>query len=323
MPLGDGRHIGLGLVAALLLTTANLGQGHDGTIADAGRSRLVRRASLAPAAAVLDGGDTKSPTTFVRGAGAVLRLPAKLLGAAAPVSEKLTMRAEHTAPAPARSSAVNNRTYFPNIESFMKALESEIKQAWYLQGDPMLVIIGKEAYLISPDKKKPVTSPSDVVREFGNIVGENPTKIAAEAQSRHGITFVAWLTDFDTFLSIAADIDWDGMAKLRQNGKLRGFINGQEYNEDSILKLGHSELLKLAWATIWLRGGMGRAGVLKLTMESARKQASGGLVEQGPAGVSAASQTDWLQAAMEASSSDDFPSPSMGITWVPGITSGV
>lgn len=328
----------LGLVAALLSTAAPLvvgaGSGAAAGAARAGaaagvtefpRPRLVRRAAQAAAAADsawdlgrLAGEEAASETSNSGRSDATVAKVSADPAAAAAAAVATALPA-----APAHKS-------FANVDSFMTALGSQIKQAWLLQGDPLLLVVGTEPYLVSPDKAKPVLPPAEVAKEISGVVGAKPETMAQEAQSKGGVSLTVWLSDFDALLNLSDSMDWDLVSQLQEKGKLRGFINGHEHTEDTIGRLGHTELLKLAWSTIWLRGGMGREGVLKLTVEAARKEATdvaarggghrggasatmlegaaGGDDQAHSASVIAPTDLDRLRTALRAAPPDGFPS---------------
>lgn len=207
-------------------------------------------------------------------------------------------------------------------KAFFASVKSQIEQAWFLHGDPLVIMIGSRPYLVSPSKDSAVKEPAKLAEELGQKI-EDPSAVAQAAKTKNMASMLLWVSDVQSLVSLAKDFSANQIMSLQAQAKLRGFYNGQEHNKETVMKMDHSDLLKLGWSTLWLRGGMGREGVLKLASQassassllsgsaslldqSSSTEAEVSLEAEGSAHLSATARADrdWFRSMMRSTPSD-------------------
>lgn len=149
------------------------------------------------------------------------------------------------------------------LAKYMSVLENRIKEAWFLHGDSVLVVVDSDPYIISPSKDAAVKGPKEVLKELSDKKGKVlPGALAKAAAEKKSISFALWISDVPSLMDLANNFDEENVRSLSGEGKLRGFLKGEEQNEHTIKKLSKTELLGLGWSLTWLVGGLGRKGLL-------------------------------------------------------------
>lgn len=175
----------------------------------------------------------------------------------------------------------------PQEVAFFQALSSQIKQAWFLHGESLIIVVGTRPYWVSPSKDTPVKQPNAVFEALGHGILSDPAAIAQVASEKSLVDMVLWVPDVQSLQSLSRNFKPNVVSSLQKEAKLRAFYKGQERTKETILKMDKAEVLKLGWSTLWFRGGMGREGVLKLAAQALPSEVGAALLEGATAGNSA------------------------------------
>lgn len=201
----------------------------------------------------------------------------------------------------------------PDLQRYMALLESRIKQAWFLHGDAVQLVVDDEPYIISPSKEEAVKHPSDVLQEL-EAPKDRPESLAKAATEKKAVGFTLWIRDVNALLALAKNFDKENVQLMAEQGKLRGFLKGEEQNKGTVEKLSKTELLSLGWSLTWLVGGFGRQGLLgqaaSLLGQAAAVSGSAGslLQEAHTASYFTKMDQDWFRAMMRSTPTDGFDS---------------
>lgn len=183
---------------------------------------------------------------------------------------------------------------------FFELVAEKIKGSWFLTGDPVALVVGSSPFLVSPsDKTHPVKGPDLVKEELGGNIETDVAALAKQFKDKGVTPLFLWSSDLDTLKKLALNCDDHNMMALSDQGKLRGFLDGVERSHANAKDIPKSELLKLAISTLWIRGGLGRDGILKQAIETSGTTASSSLVQKRVPG-----DVDWFHSMLRALPSD-------------------
>mmetsp|Transcript_59416 Transcript_59416/g.165942 ORF Transcript_59416/g.165942 Transcript_59416/m.165942 type:complete len:281 (-) Transcript_59416:93-935(-) len=146
--------------------------------------------------------------------------------------------------------------------AFFKAVEKEIKQSWFLHGDPVLVVMGARPYLLKPSSDSPVSMPADIEKGWGRGITD-PAELAKEAHKKDVTGLAAWFENIGALQNLIEHPSENNVFLLSRLSKVRGFLNGEEQTEKVVRRMPRSELMAVGFQTFWLRGGMGIEGIVK------------------------------------------------------------
>lgn len=153
-------------------------------------------------------------------------------------------------------------------KDFFYALGNEIRKSWFLQGHPMILMVGSRPYLLTPSRDSPIKAPEELAASLDPSQDvTNPAIVAHLARNKRVSGIVMWFPDMQNLLTIATKFNLGTLAELHHQSKLRAFLQGREYSLEEFGKFKKHDILHLNWATKWIHGGMGSDNLLGLAVQ--------------------------------------------------------
>eukprot|EP00929_Paragymnodinium_shiwhaense_P070682 TRINITY_DN35814_c0_g1_i1.p1 TRINITY_DN35814_c0_g1~~TRINITY_DN35814_c0_g1_i1.p1 ORF type:complete len:325 (+),score=77.06 TRINITY_DN35814_c0_g1_i1:71-1045(+) len=219
--------------------------------------------------------------------------------------------AEHDKDPTRDSEPPSSKTADSELARFMSLLENRIKESWFLHGEPVLVVVDTQPYVVSPSKDTAVKGPQAVTEELGvasaSSSGSDTAVVAKAATEKMGIGFALWISDVPSLLYLSKNFDADNVREMSHQGKLRGFLKGEEQSEDSIKKMSKTDLLGFGWSLTWLVGGLGRQGLLGQAAQAtaiSSEEAGSLLQEAHTSSYYQEMDREWFRSMMRATPTD-------------------